>query len=405
MEEKRQYGNWALVSIAILLVCMGVAVSQYKVPVILGDIMSRMGMDASTGSWLMSIFTFVGIVLALPTGSLAKRFGPKTMMLAAAVIVAVGAFIGALAGNGTVLIVSRAIEGVAFIFVSICGPLAVQKYVAPEKRGTANGIWALYVCLGSVIGGVATPSLYAAAGFVGVWVIYALLAVVCGVICAVAVKFPGGEPASEPAIATPQDAVQPQSQPERKAGYADLFKPNTLLFYVAFLAFNMCLLTILSFSPTFLQQNGADSTLSGFISTLPMLLALVSSPLIGSFSDKLGRAKPFYLAAMVVVGPCALLMLTQTGPLLWVAAVVMGLVGMGGPGMCMAAYASVLERPELMSIGMGMLMLVQSLGQFLATLVVPMLLGADMNAWVFAGVVVCVIGFVGAAALAACKCK
>ena len=395
MEEKKEYGNWALVSVAILLVCMGVAVSQYKVPVILSDIMSRMNMDAGSASWLMSIFTFVGIVLALPTGSLAKRFGPKTMMLAAAVIVALGAFVGALAGNGTVLIVSRAIEGVAFIFVSICGPLAVQKYVAPEKRGTANGIWALYVCLGSVIGGVVTPSLYAATGFVGVWVIYALLAVVCGVVCAVAVKLPGGEPAGTPA---PNAA-------EAKVSYMELFKCNTLLFYVAFLAFNMCLLTILSFSPTFLQQNGADSTLSGFISTLPMLLAVVSSPLIGSLSDKVGRTKPFYLAALAVVGPCALLMVTQTGPLLWIAAVVMGLVGMGGPGMCMAAYASVLERPELMSIGMGMLMLVQSLGQFLATTVVPVLLGADMSAWVFAGAVVCVIGFVGTASLALCKCK
>lgn len=80
-------------------------------------------------------------------GALAKKFGPKTMLLAAAVVVAIGSLIGAFAGNGTILIVSRAIEGVAFIFVTICGPLAVQKYVAPDKIGSATGIWALWVAL------------------------------------------------------------------------------------------------------------------------------------------------------------------------------------------------------------------------------------------------------------------
>ena len=170
MDTKKKYANWALIAIAMLLFGTAIATVQYKVPVVMGDIMMKMDMDAGSASWLMSIFTFVGIILALPTGALAKKFGPKTMLLAAAVVVAIGSLIGAFAGNGTILIVSRAIEGVAFIFVTICGPLAVQKYVAPDKIGSATGIWALWVCLGSVLGGVLTPTLYAATGFVGVWV-------------------------------------------------------------------------------------------------------------------------------------------------------------------------------------------------------------------------------------------
>ena len=73
--------------------------------------------------------------------------------------------------------------------------------------------------------------------------------------------------------------------------------------------------------------------------------------------------------------------------------------------MCLTSYINVLGRPELMSIGMGVLMLVQSLGQFLGTWLVPILLGPDMSAWVFAGGVMCVIGLVGTAALALCKFK
>ena len=177
--------------------------------------------------------------------------------------------------------------------------------------------------------------------------------------------------------------------------YSELVKPNILLFFFAFLVFNLTLLAVLGFAPTFMQQQGVDPTLSGFVSTLPMLLAVISSPLFGSLSDKMGRCKPLYLLAMVVMGPCTLILLTQTGPLMWVGAIVMGLVGLGGPVMC----------PELMSIGMGVLMLVQSLGQFLGTWLVPMLLGPEMSSWMFAGIVMCIIGLIGTGALALCKFK
>ena len=395
MDTKKKYGNWALIAVAMLLFGTAIATVQYKVPVVMGDIMVKMNMDAGSASWLMSIFTFVGIVLALPTGALAKKFGPKTMLLAAAVVVAAGSLVGAFAGNGTVLIVSRAIEGIAFIFVTICGPLAVQKYVAPDKIGSATGIWALWVCLGSVLGGVLTPTLYAATGFVGVWVIYAAAAVVFAVVVAVIVKFPGGKAAEAPA---------PEAT-EEKVSYAELFRPNILLFFFAFLVFNMTLLAVLGFAPTFMQQQGVDPTLSGFVSTLPMLLAVISSPLFGTLSDKMGRCKPLYLASLAVMGPCTLILLTQTGPLMGIGAIVMGLVGLGGPVMCLTSYINVLGRPELMSIGMGMLMLVQSLGQFLGTWLVPILLGPDMSAWLFAGAVMCVIGLIGTVALAFCKFK
>ena len=398
MNTNSKHRSWVVIAVVLLLFGTAIAAVQYKVPVVMGDIMENMNMDAGSASWLMSIFTFVGIVLALPTGALAKKFGPKTMLLVAAAVIAAGSLLGAFAGNGTVLIVSRAIEGIAFIFVTICGPLAVQKYVAPDKIGSATGIWALWVCLGSVLGGILTPTLYDAIGFVGVWVIYAVMAVVFAVGVAIIVKNPDQ---------VLEDAAAPKAEaaPEAKVGYGEFLKPNTLLFYFAFLVFNMALLAILGFAPTFMQQQGIDPTLSGFISTLPMLLAIISSPVFGALSDTLGRCKPLYLLALLVVGPCTLLLLTQTGPLMWVGAVVLGLIGLGGPVMCLTSYIDVLGRPELMSVGMGVLMLVQSLGQFLGTWLTPILLGADLSGWTTAGIVMCVLGFVGTAALALCKFK
>lgn len=134
MKSDSRFRSWILIAVVLLLFGTAVASSQYKVPVIMTQITQQFGMTDSSASWLMSIFTFVGIILAIPTGALAKKFGPKILLIAASAILLVGSIIGIAATDGTMLIVSRGVEGVAFILVTICGPLAVQKYVAPENR-------------------------------------------------------------------------------------------------------------------------------------------------------------------------------------------------------------------------------------------------------------------------------
>lgn len=394
MSTVRKYRSWALIAVVLLLFGTAVASSQYKVPVIMTGIMEQFNMDGGSASWLMSIFTFVGIVLALPVGGLAKKYGPKMLLLVAGGVLLVGSLIGVFATSGTMLIVSRAIEGVAFILVTICGPLAVQKYVAPDKIGSATGIWALWVCLGSVVGGVVTPTVNAMMGFVGVWMVYAVFAAIFAVLVAFFVKFESGP-----------DMEAPEQATEEKVSYAEFVKPNTLLYFLAFLLFNLVLLAMLSFSPTWMQSQGIDPSLSGFLSTLPMLLAVISSPLFGTLSDKIGRCKPLYIIGMLAMGPCAYLLLTGTGPMLWVGAIVMGLIGLGVPVMALTALGSVYGKPELMSVGMGVFMLIQSLGQFLGTFIAPMVLGPAMDQWMTLGIVMCVLGLAGTGCVALCKFK
>ncbi len=391
--NKDQYKSWPLIAVTMLLFGTAIATTQYKVPVIMGDLMAQYSMDASTASWLMSIFTFVGIVLAIPTGALAKKVGPKNVLLAAALISLIGAVLGMFAADSITLIVSRGIEGVAFIFVTICGPLCVQKYVSPDKIGSATGIWALWVCLGSVIGGVATASVFGAFGFAGTWIFYGVIPIILAFLVFFVVRLKNAPAPAEEAVA------------EEKVRYAELFKPNTLLFFVGFLCYNMTLLSVLAFSPTWLQSQGMDATLSGFVSTLPMLLAVVSSTTFGILSDKIGRCKPLYIIASLAMGPCAFLLLTSTGVGVWAGAIIMGLIGLGGPVMCLTSYIDVLGKPQLMSIGMGFLMLVQSLGQFLGSFVPPMFLGPAGDQWMTLGIAMCVVGFIGTGAVALCRFK
>ena len=395
----RSYQNPVMIGVVLLIAGISVAMIQYKVPTILTELMALFAMDAKAASWLMSIFTLMSIFVALPTGWLAQKFGAKRMMIVACGIAILGSLIGVASGSSAVLIFSRAVEGVALTILTTCGPIVVQKCVKPEKIGSAMGIWGIWGCLGSTIAAVVTPTVFETLGFIGLWILFAAIAVCAAVLVSVAIRVPQEAQGQDSAVSESDGSLA------EKPRYREMLTRDIVLFFVGFAIFNICLLAILSFVPTILQMQGFDPTLSGLISTAPMLLSVVSSPLFGVISDKIGRCKPLLVAAMLVMGPCTMALYTQTGALLWVAVVVMGLVGMGGVGMFLSGYMKLLPRPELASIGMGVMILVQGLGQFLGTFLVQILLGPTLENWVFAGTVLMVMGLVGTVSLLLCRLK
>lgn len=417
----RRYQNPVLVGIVLLISGISVAMIQYKVPTIMTNLMGIFSMDAATASWLMSIFTLVSIFVALPAGALAQRFGAKRMLIIACGIAILGSLIGLASDTSPMLIASRAVEGAALTILTTCGPIIVQQNVSPDKVGTSMGIWGIWGCLGSTVAAVLTPTVFGMWGFDGLWIAFAVVSAVAAVLVLVFIRKPQANPAAieglspnsqEAASALsvddqgsvpqfPQETVVPKEEPR----YRDIFSKDMFLFFGAFVVYNICMLAILAFVPTILQMQGFDPTLSGIISTAPMLLSIISSPLFGVISDKIGRNKPLLIIAMFVMGPCTFLLYTQTGPLLWVGVFAMGLLGMGGIGQYLSGFTKLLPSPELASVGMGVLVTFQGVGQFLGTFFVQMLLGPQLTEWWFAGMVLMLLGFAGTALIAICKLR
>lgn len=396
----RKYQNPILVGIILLISGISVAMIQYKVPTIMTDLMGLFTMDATTASWLMSIFTLVSIFVALPAGGLAQRFGAKRMLIVACGIAILGSLIGLFSNTSPVLIASRAVEGVALTVLTTCGPIIVQQNVSPDKVGTAMGIWGIWGCLGSTVAAVLTPTIFGMWGFEALWIAFAAVTAVAAILVLVLIRTPKALGAdAQPAEASA--AAQPAAKPR----YRDIFSKDMWLFFGGFIVYNICMLAILAFVPTILQMQGFDPTLSGIISTAPMLLSIISSPLFGVISDKIGRNKPLLLIAMFVMGPCTFLLYTQTGPLLWVGVFVMGLLGMGGIGQYLSGFTKLLPSPDLASVGMGVLVTFQGVGQFLGTFLVQMLLGPQLTEWWFAGIAIMIMGFIGTALLAFVKLR
>ncbi len=351
----------------------------------------------------------IGFLLGLANGFAiitAQRFGAKNMMVAALGIAVTGSCIGLAAGSSAALVASRAVEGVALTILTTCGPLVVRACVDSDKVGTAMGIWGVWGCVGSTAAAVVTPTVFEAMGFAGVWTVFAVGAVLAAVLVLAAIRMPRARTAAEEAKAAKSGAASGRSRGCAAWGlWRMLLTRDILLFLGGFAMFNVCLLAVLSFVPTILQMQGVDPTWSGLVSTAPMLLSVASSPLFGAISDRRGRRKALLVAASAVMGPCTFLLYTDTGALMLIAVAVMGLVGMGGVGLFLSGFVGLVPRPELASVGMGLMVTVQGVGQFLGTFLVQMLLGPSLDHWFLAGGVLMGLGLAGTILLALCRMR
>lgn len=408
-EISKKYQNCYVVAITLFLVATFVTAIQYKTPTIMEPLSQMFEVSTSAVTWLMSIFTFVGIVFSLPIGAIVKKFGPKLVIIAAVILDVLSSVVGAFTSSFVVLLATRACEGLALVSVIACCPIIIQMCVSPEKNGTASGIYMLGGMLGATFGGIMTPTLFEAGGFKLLWLGYAALIAISGLIFAFVIKVPKdvfagdtcetGDSACDVVVHEKAETVQ------KASNYKIFIKPNTLIFLVPFAAFQIMLLGVLAYAPASMQQQGMNATLSGFISTLPMLLAILSSTAFGVIIDKTKRCKPLLLIGLLAMAATSPVLLTQTGILLWIAVVVMGLLAMGVPTAFITAYPQILGDPKMLSVGMGVFMFVQSIGQFLGSSIPSMLLGSALTNWVLCGLVLAGIGVLAAACILICRFK
>lgn len=377
---------------------------MYKIPTIMIQLMELLSVSAATAAWFMSVFTFTGIFLAIPIGFLIKGIGVRKVVIVSGFLAAFASIAGSFApevGFACVplLIVTRGLEGLSFVGIIASIPIMIQMCIIPSRVGTSTGIFMLGGMLGAMGGGVITPTVFAANGFAGLWIAYAAFMALSTIVFMVYVRFPRQE----------QEGSLPESKAATRSSsvsiYGVFFKPNTLLFFLGFAAFQILLLSVLTYAPTALQQRGMSPAMSGFVSTLPQLISIVTAIAFGAIADAIHRTKPLVIIGMIAMAICAPAALVTDAPVLWAILAAMGLLAMGVPTVVMAAYPKLLADPSKLTVGMGVMMLVQSLGQFLGSLIPSIVLGPDLSNWTVCSIVLFLLGIAATACFVASKFK
>lgn len=404
MDKQREHQNWLIVSLCFFLVAFCITLMMYKIPTIMIQLMELLSVSAATAAWFMSVFTFTGIFLAIPIGFLIKGIGVRKVVIVSGFLAAFASIAGSFApevGFACVplLIVTRGLEGLSFVGIIASIPIMIQMCIIPSRVGTSTGIFMLGGMLGAMGGGVITPTVFAASGFAGLWIAYAAFMALSTIVFMVYVRFPRQE----------QEGAFPESKAATRSSsvsiYGVFFKPNTLLLFLGFAAFQILLLSVLTYAPTALQQRGMSPAMSGFVSTLPQLISIVTAIAFGAIADAIHRTKPLVIIGMIAMAICAPAALVTDAPVLWAILVAMGLLAMGVPTVVMAAYPKLLADPSKLTVGMGVMMLVQSLGQFLGSLIPSIVLGPDLSNWTVCSIVLFLLGLAATACFVASKFK
>lgn len=371
-----------MLPLLLTLFAVPFAAMQYKVPTILPDLIVDLGLYGQTGPWLITMFTLTGVVMTLCAGPLANKIGlSKTLLIAAAFAVG-GSLVGVAFSQPLPLVVSRGIEGIGFAIVCVCGPVAIERAVPRERQGVANGIWSVWIPVGAFVGEVVSPVVYQSAlGFAGLWlaIVIPIAALALFVYRAVASSAAAPEDSESSAGRGPE--AQAQARGRR------LFTSNFALFLIAWLSFNLLNFSIMSYGPSYLQTIGFDSSLSGFVVTIPMLLSIATGPIGGILVDKFHRPKLMLLVALAFNALTTFMLFTSDGIMVWVSVILMGLFATLTFVATLSSIESVLDVGADYSLAVSVYMFVQVFGELAGGFISPLILGPALSDWtVFAWV-------------------
>jgi MFS family permease len=296
---------------------------------------------------------------------------------------AAGAVAGAFSQNYAILLVSRVLEGVGVGLIGVAAPATIAMWFPPEKQGTPMGIWATWVPVGSVAIYNLAPMLTGSLGWQSVWWLGAGFAMLMMIFSGLLITHP---PAHGPGDAQPPSLHQA------------LANRNIWLLALEFACFNLALVSLGTYYPTFLSEvRGYLLGQAALVSSISTLVVLFSAPVAGLLSDRIGSRRLVFSLPFLVIAVLFLFPFRVAGWQIIALMIIQGLIIGAVPTATFAAASEVMGKPQLAGLGLAIVLVGQNLGQ----LVGPVLFGELVQrlGWLTAGhlmIPFCLLGFISA---------
>ncbi len=366
-----------VVALATIFAGIALALVQNKVAPCMLVLQDALNIDMATVGWLSSVFSLVGIIIAIPAAVILNKIGPKWGGIIALVCAIGGSFLGLAVENTAVLMVSRVIEGMGVGLMSVIGPAVIAMWFPETKRGLPMSIWAVYqMCAQAImffLGGVLTTNF----GWQGMWWFGAAACVVALIFYIVCVKSP-----------RPEDSYADVESEEVsiaegiKAPFPWLMSLVTMLFCIACFGFvnwvATCWTETLGWS-----LDEANNWVACF-----SLGAVFAAIILGSILNKVRNHKIFGSIALLFYGLVVVWGMVFMNPMLAIPFVIIyAFADSGFPCVLWTMTAQTVKKPELAGVALGVVSIGFNLGILLGAPIVGAL--AQSFGWTTTAFVMC----------------
>ena len=263
-------------------------------------LIDELAIDFAMLGALIGLYNLPGIVFALPGGMLGKRFGDKQVVLAGLGMMALGGVLVGIAEDYATAVAGRILSGCGGVLLNILLAKMTMDWFAKHELVLAMAIlvnsWPFGIALALVVQSAAAVALGWPAVFYGTAALSLL---------SFALISAGYRP---PPNRTAPAQAKPAAAPARLFGLDRAEIGGVTLAAAAWTLYNVGLILIVSFGPTFLTARGLALEEAAWMVSLGTWLGIGTIPLGGYLAQRWGRPNLVMVVSLTAaVAICAVL--------------------------------------------------------------------------------------------------
>jgi nitrate/nitrite transporter NarK len=283
--------RWAILAVCVLGF-MQTHVHRVGFAPLIPTFIADLGLTYAAAGTIMAAYFWTYAGMQVPVGVLTDRLGARRVMLGCMGVMAVGAVAFALSHTYAQSLLSRCLLGAGAAATWLPGLRLIQEWFEPRERGLATG---LFSAGGGIGGTTALLLLPILAGHLGWRAAYAVLAVPVLITMAAAwiLVRPSGSARPAATAGAPGQVL---------AAFREVLTTRALWPFNLYVIFSYGgYFALLTWLPTFLvESEGLSQAGAGLVTALITAGTIVSWPLAGLLSDRLGRRKPIFLVSQAL---------------------------------------------------------------------------------------------------------
>ena len=276
--------RWAILAVTIVAF-MQTHLHRLGFAALIPIFVADLGLSYAAAGTIQTAYFWTYALAQVPVGLLTDRWGARRVMLVCTTLLTLGGLAFAASTTWAALLLSRMVVGLGAAAVWVPGMLLITQWFPVAERGRAAGLMSAGGGIGGTLGLILVPVLADALGWRVAYGLMAAPALLTLLLIATIIR-------TRPGVAATAPVPRAAKGSFRRVLAVRAMWPrnlNVIFSYGGYFSF-------ITFLPSFLVRGlGLTQGQAGVVTGLVTAGTIVSWPLAGMLSDRLGRRRPVFL--------------------------------------------------------------------------------------------------------------